>query len=108
MNTIYGDYYADLALLSVIRSFGFDLKWFLQNKDRRLRECMIIKGAAQKLLYRDKAYTYQYIGNIFDRGHPTIINNIKVCDNLFDYDKSYRAKYKKAREIFLNYLADSD
>lgn len=108
MTTIYGDYYADLAVISAIKAFGIDMRYFLEHKERRLKECVIIKGVAQKLLYDEKKFTLENIARLFKRTHATILNNIRASTNLKDTDKNYSSKFTKARKIFLNYLADSD
>lgn len=108
MTTIYGDYYADIAVISALKAFGIDMKYFLKNKETRLKECIIVKGVAQKLLYDEKGFTLHTIASLFDRTHATILNNIRASANLKDTDKNYSSKFTKARKIFLNYLADSD
>lgn len=108
MTTIYGDYYADLAIISAIKAFGIDMRYFIEYKETRLKEVIIVKGCAQKLLYDDKEFTLQTIANLFNRSHATILNNIRASANFKDTDKTYRKKYENARKIFQNYLADSD
>lgn len=109
MTTIYGDYYADLAIISAIKAFGIDMRYFLEHKERRLKECVIVRGVACKLLYDERMLTYQAIAKLFGKkSHATIINAINETANMRQLDKKYKSKYENARKIFLNYLADSE
>lgn len=50
---------------------------------------------------REQGYTYQYIGNIFNRDHSTILHGIKVHKDFTKLkDKIYFKMTQKERDLF--------
>ena len=69
------------------------------DEDSRKRSVVDARKVYSKIL-RDEGYSFETIGNSFDRDHATVIHYAKSIDSILTYDRDLREKYIACKAIY--------
>lgn len=73
------------------------------NLTEKTRKFRIVE--ARMLYYKilkQKGYTLTEIANTLNKNHATVLHSLRVFDDIIDYDKDLKNKYKKAYSMVNN------
>jgi chromosomal replication initiation ATPase DnaA len=54
-----------------------------------------------KMTRQELGYSTPQIGKYLGRHHATILNSLKVFDQIFQYDKTFAKRHQRAEQIYL-------
>lgn len=54
-----------------------------------------------KMTRQELGYSTPQIGKYLGRHHATILNSLKVFDQIFEYDKTFAKRHQRAEQIYL-------